>query len=409
VTVQGVFTVDGWRSAGTTTIDGGQITADTITANQIAAGTITATEITAGTITGDKIAVNTIDADSLKTSTLNAKTITLGTTGGDAIIKSGNYSSGAAGWQIEANGNAEFNNVIVRGTLGTSTIGVGETITISGDIKTSDGKFEIKTTGIILKQSAADNTYISLIQDTAQIQLYSVGVQRVLVTPRGTISLTTDAGVPLSISSSSDADCISVTTSQNNRRGIVLTTNPNSSSSGASTIYAVNNATDGYALYAGGKVHIAKELYMDGGRITIQHGVSGLNGLSISTIPGSSSTSAASIHVTNSTSFGYAIYASGNVQMNGNVEIGSTLRSISGSLLIGSNISMGSYDISCRDIGCRNISSTGWISATGQISGGSLKSTGGYIYFNAEETSYLRSYGGDIYWRKDGVDYKLNP
>jgi len=35
VTVQGTFTVDGWRSAGVTTIDGGQITANTITTTQL--------------------------------------------------------------------------------------------------------------------------------------------------------------------------------------------------------------------------------------------------------------------------------------------------------------------------------------------------------------------------------------
>jgi phage minor structural protein len=105
VTVQGVFTVDDWRSAGQTTIDGGNIT------------------------------TNTLDADSIKTSTLNAKTITLGTTGGDSIIKSGNYSAGTAGWQIKANGDAEFNNVTVRGTIGTASIGTGETITAYGNIQ----------------------------------------------------------------------------------------------------------------------------------------------------------------------------------------------------------------------------------------------------------------------------------
>ena len=108
VTVMGTFTVDGWRTTGQTTIDGGNIT------------------------------TNTITADAIKTSTLNAKTITLGTTGGDSIIKSGNYSAGSAGWQIKANGDAEFNNVIVRGTIATAKIGTGSVVTVDGTIQSSN-------------------------------------------------------------------------------------------------------------------------------------------------------------------------------------------------------------------------------------------------------------------------------
>lgn len=128
VTVQGTFTVDGWRTSGQTTIDGGQITALTVTASQIAATTIT----------GNKIAANTIDCDSLKTSTLNAKTITLGTTGGDSIIKSGNYSAGSAGWQIKSDGTAEFGSVIVRGTIETATLETSKILTVKGTIQSNN-------------------------------------------------------------------------------------------------------------------------------------------------------------------------------------------------------------------------------------------------------------------------------
>jgi len=108
VIVQGTFTVDGWRSAGQTTIDGGQIT------------------------------TNTITADAIKTSTLNAKTITLGTTGGDSTIKSGNYVADTTGWQIKANGDAEFNNVKVRGTIYTASIASGSVLTVTGTIQSSN-------------------------------------------------------------------------------------------------------------------------------------------------------------------------------------------------------------------------------------------------------------------------------
>lgn len=89
----------------------------------------------ATTISGGKITTNTIDADAIKTSTLNAKTITLGTTGGDSIIKSGNYYAGYTGWQIKANGDAEFNNVVVRGTIAACTISSGNTLTVVGAIE----------------------------------------------------------------------------------------------------------------------------------------------------------------------------------------------------------------------------------------------------------------------------------
>lgn len=225
VTVQGTFTVDGWRSAGVTTIDGGKITAASISVNKldftvvgstnvvasinastegikIAASKITisgdctfgtgydpstkiksyyqTTEPSTGMVTGDlwidtddnnkvyrysgtawvvaldkvstgsaaadvnanvttisggKITANTIDCDRLTSSTINAKTITLGTTGGDAIIKSGNFTAGSAGWQIKADGSAEFSNVTVRGNIGTCTIGSGITITVIGAIQ----------------------------------------------------------------------------------------------------------------------------------------------------------------------------------------------------------------------------------------------------------------------------------
>jgi phage minor structural protein len=125
VSVLGTFTVEDWASEGVTTIDGGNIT------------------------------TNTITADAIKTSTLNAKTITLGTTGGDSIIKSGNYSAGSAGWQIKANGDAEFNNVTVRGTIGTASIGTGSTITVSGNIRSSNFNSSTDTGWLIYGDGSA--------------------------------------------------------------------------------------------------------------------------------------------------------------------------------------------------------------------------------------------------------------
>lgn len=88
------------------------------------------------TIDGGKITTDTIAANKLTTSTLTGRTITLD--GSTAIIKSSNYSAGSAGWQIEGDGNAEFNNVHVRGSIYASTIESGELITVDGELRVGD-------------------------------------------------------------------------------------------------------------------------------------------------------------------------------------------------------------------------------------------------------------------------------
>lgn len=107
----------------------------------IAIGTAAA-DVNAGSVTvnGGKITANTINCSAIMTSTLNAVTISLGTTGSNGVINSSNYVAGSAGFQISGDGSAEFNNVTVRGTIGTATIAAGNSIVISstGYIKSSN-------------------------------------------------------------------------------------------------------------------------------------------------------------------------------------------------------------------------------------------------------------------------------
>ena len=53
------------------------------------------------------------------------------TLSGSALIKSSNYSAGSAGWQIEADGEAELNTVIVRGSVFATAGELGD-LTING-------------------------------------------------------------------------------------------------------------------------------------------------------------------------------------------------------------------------------------------------------------------------------------
>lgn len=76
---------------------------------------ITDAYIRNATITGAKIKNATID--SAKINTVSASSIRSGTIEVGQCIGSSGFISGSTGWQICGNGNAEFNNQIVRGTL----------------------------------------------------------------------------------------------------------------------------------------------------------------------------------------------------------------------------------------------------------------------------------------------------
>lgn len=103
--ITGSITSSQITSVAATTITG------VISSTQI--GSINASTITVGLISDSQI--NTISAGKLTAGTISAQTITLD--GSSSILKSSNYSSGSAGWQITGNGTAEFMNATVNGTI----------------------------------------------------------------------------------------------------------------------------------------------------------------------------------------------------------------------------------------------------------------------------------------------------
>lgn len=133
-------------------IRGEHISAHTITGEHISANSISGTHIKASSITGDHIVADTITGDHIKTSTLTAENIRAGAIRADHIgtntiithsaniadavinrahiqdgeitsakiadiIESTVYASDEQGWRINKTGNAEFNNVKIRGTI----------------------------------------------------------------------------------------------------------------------------------------------------------------------------------------------------------------------------------------------------------------------------------------------------
>ncbi|MDE4059778.1 phage tail protein [Phaeobacter gallaeciensis] len=132
-------------------VDGGitadHITANAITAEKIAAGAVTASEIASNTITSAEIKANAITAselaaDAVTADHISANAITAGAIAAGAItsgmavfsgpLKSDGFSAGSAGWRITKDGEAEFNDILVRSDLKVNSISDGVDDYISG-------------------------------------------------------------------------------------------------------------------------------------------------------------------------------------------------------------------------------------------------------------------------------------
>jgi hypothetical protein len=78
--------------------------------------------------------------------------------GGEGRIASDPYTPGSAGWKIDGDGSAEFNDVTVRGeviantgTLGTLNVDGTLTIDVGGVITNSDNSYFITVDGLVLE------------------------------------------------------------------------------------------------------------------------------------------------------------------------------------------------------------------------------------------------------------------
>lgn len=108
------------------------------------------------------VSIENADIVSLSFSKITAATNTASlTVGGAGVVKSSNYSAGTAGWQIEGDGDAEFNNVTVRGTIHASSGTITGTLTMgsSGLIRTNSSgeRIELSQGGMEFYASALDS------------------------------------------------------------------------------------------------------------------------------------------------------------------------------------------------------------------------------------------------------------
>lgn len=93
----------------------------------------------------DSLLVGSIKADKIASGTITGETIVL--SGGAAILRSSNYVAATSGWSIEGDGDAEFNNVTVRGTIYATAGEIGG-LTITGALTLgTGGVFRTATSG----------------------------------------------------------------------------------------------------------------------------------------------------------------------------------------------------------------------------------------------------------------------
>jgi hypothetical protein len=111
----------------------------TLNASAIIANTITAVHIAANTITADEIAANTITADELVSNIILVNN----------IIRSNSFQSGVGGngWQIEYDGSAEFNDVVVRGNVFSTVGSIGGWTLSSNSLASGTGSTTLYSNG----------------------------------------------------------------------------------------------------------------------------------------------------------------------------------------------------------------------------------------------------------------------
>ena len=168
-----------------------QSTPDILDGIPISSGVyIDAAYIKNGTITNAKIGNASID--DAKITSLNASKLTVGdgTVGGN--LKSSNYIAGSAGWIIQPNGYAEYNNVVVRGTVIAGqtdfNTGIGAWVGSDGRFSVGNGSsstnyftfdgtgLHIRTSSINLGDTTTNNLSLGLGAGVGYVNNTSIGV-----------------------------------------------------------------------------------------------------------------------------------------------------------------------------------------------------------------------------------------
>lgn len=147
-----------------------QATPTNINGQAVPAGVyIDAAYVLNATIQNSQIA--DLAVDNQKIASLNVGKLTAGSLQTDSYIQSSNYAAGTQGFRINANGNAEFQNAVVRGTV-YATNG-----TFAGDISAATGTFsgglDVKSSPTGARMEIKDN--VIKVYDAAGVLRVQIG------------------------------------------------------------------------------------------------------------------------------------------------------------------------------------------------------------------------------------------
>lgn len=103
-------------------------------------------DITAATISGDRMIANTITAGEIQAGAIGASELAAVNIEVGKFIRSTTFVSGSSGWSIDADGTAEFDDVIVRGTIQASSIEGNVTLGTGGVFRTATSGQRVEIT-----------------------------------------------------------------------------------------------------------------------------------------------------------------------------------------------------------------------------------------------------------------------
>lgn len=126
--------------------------------NLIKSPSISANTITSSTITSTQGNFERLFGDSISSNTITSSAITSNTVATDKIT-SKTYQSGNKGFSIDANGNAEFGNLNIRGEFNANSINYNKITSTNGEIWVTDAAQIISIDDAIKEVEVTDNVF----------------------------------------------------------------------------------------------------------------------------------------------------------------------------------------------------------------------------------------------------------
>lgn len=136
--------------------DGG--TVSNLTIENLSATTFTSNSSTITSLSASTIETNKLVSDAITSNTITSSTITSDTVATDRIT-SKVYQSGLKGFSIDANGNAEFGNLSIRGEFAANSINYNKISATNGEIWVTDAAQIISINDSIKEVEVTDNVF----------------------------------------------------------------------------------------------------------------------------------------------------------------------------------------------------------------------------------------------------------